>query len=234
MRVSEVYASVQGEGPRVGAPTIFVRFAGCNLRCPGWPCDTPHAIDPALYRKEWRNIEPLDLYELVAGQPHYNTIQNICLTGGEPFLQPHNELESFVQDLMEDGKTIECFSNGTLEYPLWAAERIKFVMDWKLPGSGEVYKIEDLPNSMMYRNYQLLYDSYGHAVKFTVASKEDFEYARSIWSILPKVDMDVYVSPVWGAVEPKELVTWLLDSGEQWKLNMQVHNFIWDRNQRGI
>ena len=52
LRLVENYVSTQGEGPRTGLPTHFVRFGGCNMECLGWPCDTPHAVKPELYMAE--------------------------------------------------------------------------------------------------------------------------------------------------------------------------------------
>jgi len=69
MRLSELYTSIQGEGPRVGQPVQFMRFAGCNLRCPSWPCDTQHAIDAARYRHEWETVTPEELAGRVPAWP---------------------------------------------------------------------------------------------------------------------------------------------------------------------
>lgn len=94
----EIFSSIQGEGPHVGAATLFVRFAGCDLRC-NW-CDTPHSWrrSPRLRierRAGTANFEahenPLPLTELaahcrrlLAERPH----RFLSLTGGEPLLQP--------------------------------------------------------------------------------------------------------------------------------------------------
>lgn len=236
MRLSEIYESIQGEGPRVGTPTIFVRFAGCNLRCPGWPCDTQHAIDPAKFRHEWQSVEPDELYTRIKAAPHYNTIRNICFTGGEPFLQPKNELEDLYMTLSADDKRVECFSNGKFDYPDWARS-INFVMDWKLTGSGEKSQglIIDTPE---WRNFERLYDWEGlaeHAVKFTVTSEEDFKEAVLIWGMLPQVGApEIYCGPVWGLATPAWVAEKILNEGLPWKLNIQAHNFIWNRNKRGI
>src|SRR5215831_11620988 len=121
MRLSEIYASLQGEGPRVGLPTIFVRFAGCNLRCPGWPCDTPYAIDPATSRKEWLTRTPHQIAEDISMVIATSGATNICFTGGEPFLQPSEEFHKLLVELvvLAQGLTFEAFTNGTLEWPTW-------------------------------------------------------------------------------------------------------------------
>ncbi|MHA2264890.1 MAG: 7-carboxy-7-deazaguanine synthase QueE, partial [Candidatus Thorarchaeota archaeon] len=101
MKLSEVYTSVQGEGPRVGVPTTFVRFGGCNLRCPGWGsgslpdgtsvrgCDTIFAVYPE-YRSQWESVSVRQLLERIPPE-----ITNVCITGGEPLIQPTKDLNEF-------------------------------------------------------------------------------------------------------------------------------------------
>jgi 7-carboxy-7-deazaguanine synthase len=235
LRLSEVYQSVQGEGPRVGSPTVFVRFAGCNLRCPGWPCDTPFAIDPALFRQEWRTVSHVDIADEILDVCGDN-IRNICFTGGEPMLQSEKELELLVNVLIDRGfKTFEAFSNGTIIYPDWWLDNIYTVMDWKLPGSGEKTDVTE-----RWKNSAEL--GAGDAVKFTIKDREDYDIACQVWSDLEEMWQDdpsptrpvVYYGPVWDAIQPKTLVEWVLSDGFDWKLNLQIHNMIWDRTERGI
>src|SRR6266498_4505304 len=129
MRLVEVYTSIQGEGVNVGKPTQFVRFGGCNLRCEGWACDTPFAIYPKEYRHTWEKLEPQEVYDRIASWP-----KHVCLTGGEPHLQPVSELIALSNFLRYGDYTFEVFTNGT--YPL-VLNDCSYVMDWKLLGSGE-------------------------------------------------------------------------------------------------
>jgi 7-carboxy-7-deazaguanine synthase len=80
LRVSETFVSIQGEGKLAGTPSLFIRLAGCNLRC-GW-CDTPYA--------SWNpdgSIRSIDeLVTLAAAQPP--GIRHAVLTGGEPMIFP--------------------------------------------------------------------------------------------------------------------------------------------------
>lgn len=228
MRVSEVYASVQGEGPRVGEKTVFLRFGGCNLRCPGWPCDTQHAIDPA-YRKEWERYKPYDLASTVNKIAHKAGAESVTFTGGEPFLQSNQELHTLSMDLLKLEYNLECFSNGTILYPAWAPSAMDFIMDWKLPGSGE-----DPANTFRLENLSLL-DNPRHAIKFVCKDLADIDYAHALWATyLHRHHAQVYYGKVWnGNVTDAQLVDYVMANQLPWKLNVQLHNYIWDPQERG-
>jgi 7-carboxy-7-deazaguanine synthase len=237
LRVSEVYLSVQGEGPRVGATTVFIRFAGCNLRCPGWPCDTPHAIFPELIKLDAEALEPEEVLQRVRDLVPSGA--NICFTGGEPFLQ-HNETLHTLSDLLTSYgyTTQEVFTNGTFKYPDWAIANLCLVVDWKLAGSGEVSRAWP-PKMRLARSVNMLQLRRSATIKFTIASREDYEEALEEWAAI-KICNDnpsVYYGVVWGTVEPSTLIEWVLSDSEKtkhWKYNHQIHNVIWDRNKRGI
>ena len=98
--VNEIFASLQGEGYWTGTPMVFLRFAGCNLRCPF--CDTAHTspstpmfLDELL--KAVAEISPL------ASLGRNDNIRRICITGGEPGLQVDAAL---IDALHEAGFTI--------------------------------------------------------------------------------------------------------------------------------
>jgi len=78
VRVSEVFYSLQGEGMLVGTPSVFVRLAGCPLRC-RW-CDTKYAWD----YQAGEDLEPAQIVERVNRWP----CRFIVLTGGEPMMGP--------------------------------------------------------------------------------------------------------------------------------------------------
>jgi len=232
VRLLELYVSTQGEGPRVGLPTVFTRFAGCNLRCAGWPCDTPYAIFPEQYRKEQKAISALELADSISSFG----VKNICLTGGEPFLQKTSELEELCELLWSRGKVVECFSNGTLEYPDWAIRKLLFTMDWKLPGSRE-----DPYSEARFANLDRMkaYPNSKQAVKFVVKHRDDFDLAQELYfAYLDNSPIETFVGRVWSddpeALTDAQLVQWVLDAGLNWRLNVQVHNHIWNRTQRGI
>ncbi|MDR2652248.1 MAG: 7-carboxy-7-deazaguanine synthase QueE [Prevotellaceae bacterium] len=78
LKINEIFYSIQGEGANAGMPAIFIRFAGCNLKCPF--CDTNHED-----HKEY-SIE-----EIIKKIKDFDC-KNIIWTGGEPTLQLTNEI----------------------------------------------------------------------------------------------------------------------------------------------
>jgi 7-carboxy-7-deazaguanine synthase len=236
LRVSEIYLSIQGEGPRVGAPTVFIRFAGCNLRCPDWACDTPHAIFPELFRKDAKLLTTEEIVKEVERVAPGGA--NICYTGGEPFLQNHEALQALVEAFPREGyQTQEAFTNGTLEYPDWAYEHIFFVTDWKLTGSGEEANIFGTEGTQKTRLKNVERMNVGDTVKFTIAHEKDYEEAQFWYNNLHQLNPNIefIYGVVWGHLEPKDLIRWVLrDQLVEWTYSHQLHNVIWDRTERGI
>lgn len=107
MRVSEIFQSIQGEGPDVGKRAIFIRMHGCNLACP-W-CDTKFAWDDANYY-EMDSKTILDWVNRTPG------IKHIVITGGEPLLQI-DELTPLIQTLRDGGRHVALETNGTIIPP---------------------------------------------------------------------------------------------------------------------
>ena len=100
MLVNEIFYSLQGEGYHSGTPAVFVRFSGCNLRCPF--CDTDH-----------ENGVEMTEEEVVGAVKHYPA-RLVVITGGEPALQL---TESLVDALHVIDKTVAVETNGTLALP---------------------------------------------------------------------------------------------------------------------
>jgi organic radical activating enzyme len=104
LKITEVFASVQGEGLRQGEPTIFVRFSGCNLRCAF--CDTKYA---------WTGGKERTRDEVMAevrGLRNDFPAAWVCLTGGEPLLQ---DISGLVRDLKKEGLQVRAETNGTVD-----------------------------------------------------------------------------------------------------------------------
>ena len=102
LKIHEIFSSVQGEGLRLGEPTLFIRLTGCNLRCSF--CDT---------RSAWEGGEELNtsqIQEKVIQMREKFPVEWVCLTGGEPMLQ---DIRPLMETLKEMGLHIQIETNGT-------------------------------------------------------------------------------------------------------------------------
>jgi 7-carboxy-7-deazaguanine synthase len=104
LKTIEAFASVQGEGLRQGEPTLFVRLAGCNLRCAF--CDTKRAWKGGRHRTVAEIAE--QVRKLWRGLP----ARWVCLTGGEPLAQ---DIGPLVRELRRQGLFVQIETNGTFE-----------------------------------------------------------------------------------------------------------------------
>lgn len=101
MRVNEIFYSLQGEGYHTGTPATFVRFSGCNLKCPF--CDTDFKLSEEMSDE--------DIVDAVKDNPS----DFVVITGGEPALQLTSSL---VDKLHDAGKYVAVETNGTIKLPL--------------------------------------------------------------------------------------------------------------------
>ena len=95
-KINEIFYSIQGEGYYAGTPMIFIRMAGCNLKCPF--CDTKH--------ESYTEMSDEEILEKIKD---YKT-SHVCITGGEPMLQLDQPL---VDLLVFDGRNVHIETNGT-------------------------------------------------------------------------------------------------------------------------
>ena len=100
MKINEIFYSLQGEGFHTGTPAVFVRFSGCNLRCPF--CDTDH--------HQARGMSP---QEILAEARQYPS-RHVVFTGGEPALQLNAELLDLFHSA---GYYIQIETNGSNPVP---------------------------------------------------------------------------------------------------------------------
>lgn len=100
LNVHSIFHTIQGEGPFCGTPAVFIRLAGCNLRCPG--CDTD-------YTSTRQDMSVHHIYMEVS--KFIKDCGLVVITGGEPFRQ---NLTSLINFLTHTGYYVQVETNGTL------------------------------------------------------------------------------------------------------------------------
>ncbi len=153
----EIFYSLQGEGARTGTPAVFLRLAGCNLRC-SW-CDTKHS---------WGQGLCMDVFEIARRILAYNC-PNLVITGGEPLMQ-QEELAALLSLLPADF-FVEVESNGTrLPSPELEARVNQWNISPKLEHSGNCSTRSLLPDVL--EHFAALPHTW---FKFVVQKEQDWE-----------------------------------------------------------
>ncbi|HYG57258.1 MAG TPA: radical SAM protein, partial [Symbiobacteriaceae bacterium] len=159
MRINEIFRSVQGETSSAGLPTIFIRTGGCNLRCTY--CDTPYALTT-------HGSIAMTVAEVMARVQELK-VRRVCLTGGEPLLQPRAEVQELLDRLADGGYEVSIETSGSIPIaPFRLHPQQRWILDMKVPSSGEAEQMD--------------FDSLLHLrpedeVKFVVGSEADFRWS---------------------------------------------------------
>jgi len=211
LRVSEIFASIQGETSYVGLPFAFVRLTGCNLRCRY--CDTTYAYDDG---------EEFPLEEVVSRVTFFG-IPRVTVTGGEPLLQ--EEAPALVAALLDLGHTVLVETNGTVPLSRLDPRAVK-IMDVKCPASGEAEKTD-------WGNFALL--TARDEVKFVVSSEEDYRFAREVIRKSGKErPFTALLSPAFGLLPPEKLAGWMIGDAIDARFQLQIHKLVWGPDRRGV
>lgn len=226
MHIIEIYKSVQGESTWTGLPCIFVRLAGCNLRCT-W-CDSEYTFSGGT---------KMSLEQVEAEVVRLAPVKLVEITGGEPMLQDR-EVVPLMERLLAQGCTVLLETSGERSLANVPAAVHKIV-DVKCPGSGEggTFDLENLKAI-----------GRGDEVKFVIADRRDYEFARDFvreHSLETKAAA-VLFSPAFRKdagpardaanclLDPRQLVAWMLADGLNARLGMQMHKFVWEPMTKGV
>lgn len=233
MKVNEIFLSIEGEGKRAGLPCAFIRLFGCNLNCSY--CDTRYSCDG----KEYEILTKEQILETLQNK----RVKNVTITGGEPLI--HAGIYPLIELLVENGYQVNVETNGSIRpkrrYPSGAQlfdfrdcfqnPKVKdvgsvfYTMDWKCAGSG-------MSDKMNIEHVNSLTDD--DVLKFVVGSKDDLNEALEVIEGMTS-HPQVYFSPVYGKIEAKEIVEYLLEKRMfNCKVQLQLHKYIWDPNKRGV
>jgi len=227
MHLIELYKSVQGESSFTGVPCIFVRLAGCNLRC-AW-CDSEYTFTGG---------QPFTADEIIAQITTLQPCPLIEFTGGEPMLQ-HKELLPLMHRLLALNYNLMMETSG--ERPLAAVPKaVHKIVDVKCPGAGSAANSFHLPNlEALTKNDE---------VKFVLSHRADYEFARDFirTHALAEKCGSILLSPAFSktptdqrstenaTLDPRLVVEWMLADGLPTRLSLQIHKYIWEPRKKGV
>jgi 7-carboxy-7-deazaguanine synthase len=213
LRVCEIYATILGESTHAGWPGVIVRLVGCPLNCV-W-CDTTYAREGG---------EELKLSQVLARIEKFR-LPLVELTGGEPLYQPATR--PLVSMLLDRGHRVVIETGGSVPI-LGVDPRACIVLDVKCPGSGA-------GGRQVWDNLHHLRP--GDEIKFVLASRADYEWARGVLARTGVAQRHVVnFSPVEGpgGLAKPELAKWIVDDRLPVRLNLQLHVWIWGAGVRGV
>ena len=235
IKISEIFGpTVQGEGPLIGKPTVFVRTGGCDYRCT-W-CDTLYAVLPE-HGKDWRAMEPgeilAEVSELSDGQPIL-----ITLSGGNPAMQ---KLGPLIDLGHARGFTFALETQGSISRD-WFARLDWLFLSPKPPSSGETVDWDKFDDCVAAAG------GVKTALKVAIFDEADYEFARAAAARHPALPVylqvgnpaypepaDADAAPLAGAALQSRLMEqyrWLVDrvAQDHWyqaTILPQLHVLVW-------
>jgi 7-carboxy-7-deazaguanine synthase len=239
--VNEIFLSVQGESTFAGLPCVFVRLAGCNLRC-SW-CDTAYAFDECT-RQSLESVlaRVAELARPFGPATAQGRLPLVEITGGEPLLQP--DALPLLSALCEAGFTVLLETSGAQDISA-VDPRVHRIMDLKAPASGETSRN---------RWENLAHLTPRDQIKLVLASEQDYAWAKRViaerrlaelcpvlisWATAPPETQPGASSlkPLPAGHQPitrQELAERILADALPVRFQLQLHKHIWPPDTRGV
>jgi 7-carboxy-7-deazaguanine synthase len=211
LKINEIFFSIQGESTLVGYPTVFIRTSGCHLRCTY--CDTTYA---------YYDGKKLSFDDIISEVQKYSSAKHVCLTGGEPLLQP--ESLELLRRLCDLNYTVSLETSGDLACSD-VDPRVRKVIDVKTPDSGE-------PDSFDFENLKL--KDVNSEFKFVICSEKDFLWSEEFIKTHSLERSNVLYSPCFDKISPLWLAEKILSEKSTARLQLQLHKYIWSPSSRGV
>ena len=215
MKVVEIFKSIDGEGRRTGLPVTFIRLYGCNLNCSY--CDTRYGCVGNNYTE--MSVKEICQKVIDLG------LARVTITGGEPLI--HESIIELIKALDDAYFDINIETNGSVAFLpfVHAISGAWVTMDYKCPSSG-------MEDKMVLENLKNL--RVRDVLKFVVGSEEDLEAAKYIINTYHPRSR-IYLSPVFGEIEAKDIVKFVLDNNlSSVYTQVQLHKVIWNPDERGV
>lgn len=241
LSVSEIFGvTIQGEGPLIGRPTVFVRTGGCDYRC-RW-CDTLYAVLPE-HRAQWRQMTAEEVLVQVRTLAHHRPLL-ITLSGGNPALQP---LEDLIDRGRAEGYLFALETQGSIARS-WFAKLDSLVLSPKAPGMGNPSptRWDRLDRCLAFARQGDRGKQPDIALKIVLFDEQDYQYARQVAGRSPALPLYLQVgnhtpphlTPDIDLPGIRSRTDWLIGriAQDQWyevRILPQLHTLLWG-NQRGV
>ncbi len=212
MLISEIFKSISGESWQAGYLATFVRTYGCQLNCSY--CDSRYACDSNEY-----TLMSVDQIMSVVEKMQ---CKRIILTGGEPLIQ--RGAHELVVELSNAGYIVEIETCGAVDITDYLnIPNVYITMDWKSISSG-------MNDKMIPENLYKLREQ--DVLKFVVSNEEDLD---DMVRIAADTYAQCFVSPVFGEIEPVDIVSYLMNNNlNDIRFQLQIHKIVWDKDKRGV
>lgn len=187
--ISEIFTSVEGEGMYLGTKTLFVRLAGCSLKC-FW-CDTPYALSMS----DGKEYEIDDALALIDEKIQHNTFK-VNFTGGEPLLQ-HKAVLEMARHVKNKGL------RTYLESSCFSVERFKELLPFMDICKIE-FKLRD-SEAVDAEHYQQLLENELKCLEEAIGAKKATYIKVVVSSVSDKPEFEELVKMIFNAIKPKEI-----------------------------
>jgi len=213
LRVTEIFCSIQGESTHAGRPCTFVRLTGCPMRCT-W-CDSEYTFTGG---------EHISIDEVLRQVRNFGC-RLVEVTGGEPLAQ--REAFDLIKRLCDEGYEVLIETGGYVSTED-LDQRAKIILDVKCPASGEAER-NHWPNLTRLRPDL-------DEVKFVVADRADWDFSRQVVKDydLERRAKSILISPAWEQINLQDLADWIVQSGMNLRMQLQMHKHIWGPDVRGV
>ncbi len=211
LKINEIYFSVQGESSYSGLPCIFIRLTYCNLRCTY--CDSEYSFYDGKKMKIHDILKEIKKYSC-------NLVE---VTGGEPLLQKN--CINLLNELIKNNYDVLLETSGSLSISD-VPDKVINIIDFKCPSSK-------MDSKNMWDNINYLKKN--DEIKFVIGDRIDYEWTKKkIEEYKLNQICDILISPVYGEIEPKEIVKWILEDNLKVRFQIQMHKEIWPADKKGV
>jgi len=217
VRIAEIFHSIQGEGMYIGVPQVFVRFAGCDVKCAY--CDT--------VTDAWEEMTPDEVLYRIRNIDH--RFHSVALTGGEPLAQS-DALAIIAGALKDEGRLVFLETNGTMPEAFDAVSALIDIvsMDIKLPSVARVKPFWDEHRRFLKAAKD--HDVFGKAVVSSQMEEADLIQAAQLVAGVDRA-IPLYLQPLYGdAGMTLETIRWMYDTCTQYLNDVrcvaQMHKYM--------